>query len=158
MMALRAPAQGDDPLSEQGPGTVPEDIAEEAIRRWGVHGPTESIILEGATTVADLFSLQPSTANALFRGDPPTDPVYVVFVQGTYQQDTPGGLFEGKTGMVMIDKAGTVRVSIFWRTEATPTIDDTTAALSSAFDSFSPGFETGYSLPSNEPVSEEDTP
>ena len=132
---LATTTHADSPTWIQGPGTVPDALIEHGLALGGIYGPTDTIVLEGATTVGDLAALEPHIAAGAFRGDDPNDPVYVVFTHGSYQLNDPGlAPFAGDTAMLVLDKDGTLRASTFYRLGQSPQIEDSTPAFDPSFD------------------------
>lgn len=123
------------PTWVEGPGTVPEDVLDRAMGWTGLYGPTDAIELQGATTVGALGTQQPHIAEAVFQSDPPDEPVYVVFAHGQYHREYPGEPpFDGELAMLVLDKAGSVRASTFYRLGREPVISNETQPFDPSFD------------------------
>ena len=118
----------------QGPGTVPDAVLQEAVASWSWWGPTDQIVIQGATTVKGLWTLEPGNAQ-VFKNYPPDDPVYVAFIHGQYERHYVGEVgpydFYTDTGMLLFDKDGTVLLSHFFEPGSVPAI---TQAFAPEFD------------------------
>jgi hypothetical protein len=99
----------------RGPGTVPYDVLDRA----GI--PRSAVLLEGATTVANLRVLEPGNASRLFRDAAPSDHVYgVVVYQGPNAGTDVSSRRDVYTARLLLDEHGNELLGSSWVTGSKP--------------------------------------